>query len=232
MIDLRLHQIVFAVGGKRRRAGQHFVEHDGEAVEVASLVAFLAAQLLGRHVGERADDAAAAVQPLAAADARNAEVHDLEHAVLGDHQVRRFDVAVDHAHAVGVSQAVGGLRNDGEAFAHVERRVALGQDVVEGVAAHQLHHHVEILAVRDQRVERGDVRVIEPGEARRLGAKPVGEIGVAQQLGPQRLHRHFTLQHGVEGGMNLANAAFAEQVANLVLADRLRHRGSALALES
>ena len=185
MIDLRLHQIVFAVGGKRRRAGEHFVEHDGEAVEVASLVAFLAAQLLGRHVGERADDAAAAGQALAAADAGDAEIHDFQHAVFRHHQVRRFDVAVDHAHAVRVSQPVGGLRNDGEAFAHVERRVALGQYVVERVAAYQLHHHVEVLAVRDERVERGDVGVIEPGEAGCLGAEAVGEVGVAQHLGTQ-----------------------------------------------
>ena len=230
LIDLRLHQIVFAVRGKRRRAGEHLVEHDGEAVEIASLVAFLAAQLLGRHVGERADNAAAAGEPLAAADAGDAEVHDLEHAVFRDHQVRRFDVAVDHAHAMGVSQPVGGLGNDGEAFAHVERRIALGQYVVERVAAHQLHDHVEIFAVGDERVERGDVGVIEPGEARRLGAEAVDEIGVAEQFGTQRLHRHFALQHGVERGVDLPDAALAEQVANLVLADQLRHRDSELVL--
>ena len=72
--------------GRRARAhrvdaGQRLVEHEPERVEVAALVDALARRLLGRHVGERADDVAGAGQRLVAGQVGDAEVGQLGRAV-------------------------------------------------------------------------------------------------------------------------------------------------------
>src|SRR5580704_7744507 len=67
--------------------------------------------------------------------------------------------------------------------------------------------------------------MIKPCKAGGFGPESLDEIGVAQQFRTQRLHRHFALQDGVEGGVDLSDAAFAQQFADLVLADHPVHEG-------
>ena len=101
---------------ERQRAGRHLVEHGAEGKQVGAGVEFLAARLLGRHVGDRADGGAGAgevlfdgagghfrrrasgqVGVLADGHLGQAEVENLGVAALGHKNVCRLDVAVDDA---------------------------------------------------------------------------------------------------------------------------------------
>ena len=55
------------------------------------------------------------------------------------------------------------------------------------------------------------------GEVVRLDAKPIDERLVVHQFGTQRLDRDVAVEHGVARGMNLSDAALAEQFGDLVL---------------
>ena len=205
LADLRLQQLDLVEPGERRRARENLVEHDGERIEIAALVALAAAALLGRHIERRADRRAGARHAHAALHAGDAEVHDLHAPVIADHQIGRLNVAMDHAHLMRIGDAVGGLRDNGEALLDAERSAALAQHIVERAAAHQLHHHIELIAIGQERVERGDVRMIQTREALRLRLEAPDEFGILRQLGAQRFDRDLALDESVEGDMHLAH---------------------------
>ena len=91
-------------------AGQHLVEDDPQAVDVAPPVdlAVLAAGLLRRHVGGGAQHLAVDGDgDLAGLALGQAEVHQVGLAVLVDHDVLGLDVTMDHAVLVGIMEGVG-----------------------------------------------------------------------------------------------------------------------------
>ena len=71
--------------------------------------------LLGRHVGEGADDVSGGGQRRAVGEARDAEIHQLRArgvALLGDEDVLRLDVAVDDRARVGVVERLAEIGAD------------------------------------------------------------------------------------------------------------------------
>ena len=111
-------------------AGGHFVEHDAEGEKIGAAVEFLAAQLLGRHVGHGADCGAGAGEieaggvghglriaaggPGGACDFGETEVENFGVAAVGDENVGGLDVAVDDSLAVGGFEGVGDFDRHGE----------------------------------------------------------------------------------------------------------------------
>ena len=128
---------------ERRHAGDGFVHHAAKCVDVAARVGGFSAGLLGGEVLCGADDGGGLrhggggiIQR-----ARDAEVHHLHGTGVGDHDVGRFDVAVDDA---GV---VAGLQRPGDR--QQQFRGALGgqrpfvaHDVAQVHAVDELHHDV------------------------------------------------------------------------------------------
>jgi hypothetical protein len=143
------------------------VEHRAQRVDVRARVHALdlAARLLGRHVGRRADDAALdgaelvllALPALEAGDAgrarvdadvlgvgladepRQAPVHHEDLAEAPDHHVARLQVAVDHALRVGVAHRLRELeqhRRDARRAPAVLAAPREVEDLREGAAAH------------------------------------------------------------------------------------------------
>ena len=94
-----------AVHRIRPRTCEAFVQHACQRVDVRAWVDVTALESLGRHVGHRAQRAARGRQPLLAGRARQAEVDQVREVVLGDQDVRRFDVAVDQADSCAASRA-------------------------------------------------------------------------------------------------------------------------------
>ena len=126
------------VAAKGQRAGGHLVEHDAEGEQVGAGVEFLAARLLGRHVGDGAQWRAGAGEVLvvdgseaerdrlrAGGDARGdlgeAEVENLGVAARGDEDVGGLDVAVDDALGVGGVEGVGDFDGQREQGFVIER---------------------------------------------------------------------------------------------------------------
>ena len=100
-----------AVAAHRVHAGPALVEHQRERVDVGGLGHALALGLLGRHVGERADDVAGARERVADREVGDAEVGELGEAGAGrglgdDDHVLRLDVAVDDLLRVRVRERV------------------------------------------------------------------------------------------------------------------------------
>src|SRR5207248_8269688 len=90
-----------------RRASKHLVENHARGEEIRAHVRRLAADLLGRHVADGAEDRAALrVQRLAdrLEELGDAEVENLQPPVAREEEVGRLQVAVDDALVVGRAQ--------------------------------------------------------------------------------------------------------------------------------
>ena len=212
-----------AVPDERRSAGQQLVEQAAGRVDVGPRVDGLAAGLLGGEVLRGPDDGRGLGHGVRVAHrASDAEVHHLDVAARGEHDVPRFDVAVDDAGAVAVVER--GQHTAGD----LERTLgqdlaALAQDVAQGASGHELHDDVglhRLTAVGGRLlagvVDGDDGRVVERGRALRLAAEPGLERRVAGQVGAEPLDRDHAAQAAVVSLAHLGHAAPAEQLAELV----------------
>jgi hypothetical protein len=96
----------------------------------------------------------------------------LERARPVHHQVRRLQVAVNDPQAVGLVESIKGLQHERDG--HAERQRALPpDDLGQRQPTHVLHDHEVIVAVPQEAVERGDVRMVEPRQRDGLAAKPL-----------------------------------------------------------
>ena len=139
-----------SASGKRRTAGRHFVQDQSEREEVRSRVHLFAAQLLGRHVGQRADRDARVGQEGSGLGSRrcrvvwrnarvcfgDAEVENLRSA-RGQQDVGGLDVAVDDAGGMSRLEGVGEGRADLEDGPQVQRAVT--DSLLQGLTLEQLH---------------------------------------------------------------------------------------------
>ena len=156
-----------ALSAERGPTGEQLEEDDAGRVEVGASVDGLAACLLGREIlggaehGTGLGDRRGVVRD----GARDAEVHHLDLAGLGDHDVARLDVAVHEERPVAVFQCREYLRDDAHGFGLLDR--AVGDDVLEEPSVDELHHDVGDLLLIAQLVDRGLLaRVEDPDDGR------------------------------------------------------------------
>jgi hypothetical protein len=137
--------------GERRLAGQHFIHHAAERVDVASRVNRASRRLLGAHVQhgtERETGAGERVRGRAVAhDLRDSKVCD-DGRAAADEDVLRLDVAVDDALRVRIVEREADVTGDLQGL--VERELALLIEPIAERGALQHRHHVvqDLRAVR------------------------------------------------------------------------------------
>ena len=106
-------------------SGGHLVEQHPERIDIRAGIVRVAAQLLGRHVRERAEDRARLRQVghgvRCVEETREAEVEDLRGSGGGQHDVAGFQVAVQNPAPVGVVKGIGDLRSDSDHLVEIER---------------------------------------------------------------------------------------------------------------
>ena len=127
----------------RPSAGDQLVEDQAERIDVGPLVGRLAARLFRRHVVERANQRAGhRIDGRARGRPRDAEVHQQRMVLRIDHDVRRFQIAMDDAGFVRGGEAGGDLTGEQQHARQRQPRFALQQGRQVG-ALHVLHRQIE-----------------------------------------------------------------------------------------
>ena len=139
-----------------RLAGENFVEHQAERIDVALHRDFFAGQLLRRHVGR------SAVANLFAGDfvgqRGQAEIGDHHVAAAVEHDVGRFQIAMQNTFGVRGGQARAQLARDFDGF--VGRQAAdAAQQRSQVFAIHVLHRQVRLAVDFAEIVNAADIGV-------------------------------------------------------------------------
>ena len=181
-------------------AGEQLVEHDARAVNVGPDVdpVRLAARLLGRHVGRRAQHL-----PVLGHDGflglalGQAEVHQVRLALGIEQDVGGLDVAVDHAVAVGTVEGVANGRDQFRRFAERDRSAGF-ERAAQRRALDEFLDQVEraVLGLTGL-VDRDDAGVLELGCAARFSQEPGCVFRAGEVAGPGNLDRHLAAELGV-----------------------------------
>ncbi len=222
------------LGLERRASDEHVVEHAPERVDVGASVDRLAAALLGRHVGRRAEHRAPerrrrgvrASAPLQLCDPEVEHLGDRAAVRLFEHDVVGLEVAVDHARFVGRVNGRADLSHQGDGA--IDRQPPeLFELGAQRAAVDELHHEVHPdLGRRSEVVDRHDVRMLEVRDRARLAQKAVRHPRVGEQVVADDLERHGSIERQVGRAVDGAHAASGEERLDPVapLDDRARFR--------
>jgi len=212
-------------------AGEHFVGHDAEGVDVAPLVERIACELLGAHVRRRADDGAltrefgfARVGFVAALG--DAEVENFDEVALSgsvrDHNVFRFEIAMDDASRVGFRQRAANLTQDASSACKVQLSFS-AQDARKVFALDELHHEKQFALFGCPKVvDVNGVRVLERGENAHLTMKPLPNQFISRKLTVQRFDGDLARMssEGLLSNVDCTHSALAEPRDNTELASQ------------
>ena len=138
---------------------------------------------------------------------RDAEVGNLQHAVLAQEEVRGLDVAMDEAGVMRVLQACRSLYDEADRFG-VRQFAAGGQRR----ARHVLHHDEEAAASFTRVVDPHDVRVGQPAREPGLAKETRANALVGSELLGEDLDRHRPLQLLVAREIDHSHRATSECV--------------------
>ncbi len=216
---------------KRRTAGRHFVQHQPEREEVRSRVDLFAAQLLRRHVGQRADNAARVGQERSGLELRRrrvsrrnarvgfdeAEVENLR-SVRGQQDVGGLDIAVDDAGGMSRLKGVGEGGADLEDDPLVQR--AVRDSLLQGLTLEQLHDN-ECLAIGrfSDVVDRADVGVLQGCHCLRFALESLASSSRIGGVRRQQLDGHVSGKSLVTRLVDLAHATRTDGGNDLVRAE-------------
>ena len=204
--------------------GEHFERDHRQRELVRAPVHQLALHLLGRHVVGRADDVAGHGELVRRRDLGNAEIRDLGRAVPGDHDVGRFDVAMDDAFLVRIVERHGGLSQDAE---HPLGRNGLRfrQHLVERRPIDVFHGDIGQLALLLHVVDGDDSGVRQDARRPRFPkqalAQPVLFLGIAPSAEMDGLDGHRPADIGVDGVVHHPHGAPPQFPDDLISPDAL-----------
>ena len=147
-------------------------------------------ELLGARVLRRSHEAAhrdiRAAFP-ANRRAREAEVDDLDYelvflvVLVGDHDVRRLDIAMNESLPRRGTQGAGNLKGDLKGISHPEGGILVLYQGFDGLAVDPLHCVEETLLVVSEMVDARDIAVAQSGGGARFAQEP-GAGGLAVQV--------------------------------------------------
>jgi hypothetical protein len=147
-------------------AGDHLIEHQAEAENVAARIEGLAFRLFRRHIGQGARDAhRLGDRFISGCNLRQPEIEQLG-GTFGRHQdIRGLKIAVQNAACVCFFQRPSDLNRKPHGLFRRQR-------TLERLALDVLHHQI----VRADIVQRANVRMVQRGDRARLLVEPGGVL--------------------------------------------------------
>ena len=223
----RLHDLGRELEGrpprKWERAGSHLVQQHSKGPQIAGSSGRLALQHFRRHVGERAaadggcgSGGRGGFRRRGAVSIRQAKVHDLDAAFLGNQHVRAFQIAVNDASLVRVREGFGHLDAVVEHF--VQAQSLFGNPIAQPPAIHELHDDEVVPADLIDAVDRADPWMSERRCRARLEQKLVAQ-GAASGLG-QNLDGDRSVELLIAGAVDHPHRAGADDVEDGVVPER------------
>src|SRR6266404_2096671 len=150
------HQRFGSLLGEGPLSGEHLEEHHPQCVDVCPGIARFPQQLLGRHVGKRAQNHARLRYPtgdfLTREEQCDPEVEDLRITVGGERHVARLEVAVKEPMPVRIVERVGDCGAEPEHIVHWQRA---GCETRLECPARDVFHDQELVAIASIEVEDG-----------------------------------------------------------------------------
>ena len=219
---MRIQFVEHAPFRERRMSGQQVEPRRSQRIEVAADVGgFAVASLFRSHVIDGADGRAGARDVglhRFINRASQAHVGELHGAVLGDHQVRGLDVAMDDLLFVSVLQRHRGLPNDIHR-ALGRHRAAFGDDRVRVGPVDEFEGDVKVSVRLAGIVNGDDVVVLECGGRLSLGLEPFDKRRVLCLFFSQDFQRDLPPKLCVGGEKDCPHAALAELLDDRVPAE-------------
>ncbi len=223
-VDDLVQELGEVAGTERAVAGQQFVHHGAERIQVRGIGQLEALHLLGRHVAGAAGDAFDA-RDVRVGHQCDAKIDDAHVAVLREHDVRGLDVAVDHAARVRVVQRLGALEHELDHVIDAQQVVGAAVGRQRARAVHVLGDDIAVAVLFAGVVDRQDVRVVQHAHHVRFGqehlAGDAGALVVAGDIHRVDLDRHVAPVVRVVREIHGAGAAAPDLVDDEVLADAL-----------
>src|SRR5690606_16500568 len=152
---------------------------------------------------------------------RDPEVHHLDGVCsrLGQHYVGGLDVAVNDAEVMGVAECVAHCGADTDGILPRQRTVTT-ESLFDRFASNVLHHHVELVAVTFESVERGNTRMRQPCQRHRLAPESIQQSRPAGQVGAEHLDRDIALEQFIASTEHGTHPALAESLGDAILAEQ------------
>ncbi len=215
-LEVREHDRDVRLALEGRLAGEAFVEHAAERVDVGAPVHVLAGDLLGGDVVDRPHEVAVVAGPaLVGESLREAEVREVgvvravEAGAGVEQHVGGLHVAMDEATRMRGVESARHLGEDPDRFPRLER--AVPQPLLEVRTLHVAHGDEEQLAELSGLVDRDDVRVVDRGRELGLPQEALAEGRVLGQVGGEELERDVASQADVLGEVDDTHTTATEQ---------------------
>ena len=197
-----------------RAAREHLVHDHTQGIDVRAVIH---PRTLGLLRGDVMDAAQGLPRQsiLGGAHPCDAEIGDLDGAVLQNHDVVGLDVPVDDAPAVGVVQGLGDLHGKMQRLAPVEGTFLL-QILLERDPLDQLHDDVVGLAGAGNVIDTDDIRVRQHGDRLGFRVEPAAELLVPRKFVLQYFHRDHTIEPVVQSLIDHGHSAGADHFQYLI----------------
>ena len=159
---------------KGRPARHHLIHDNTEGIQIRSGIGVAALGLLGRNIVDGAQSLLG--QGIALAhNPGNAEVHDLDAAVLQHHHIVGLDVPMDNAPAMGVFQALGDLHGKMQGLLPVEHALDF-HVLLQGNTVDELHDDIVRRIRRGNVIDLDNIGMAEHGNSLTLRPEPAAEL--------------------------------------------------------
>ena len=213
-VFLQLHQrnggIVIRL--KRNLAGEHFVQHNANRIDIGATIGIFALRLLGAYVMHRTDRRGLVnVFGFHMVEPGDAEIRDLDVGVGQQNDILRLDIAVHDPLVVGVLQCAQDLDHEMLRFTDIERFLTV--DIFfERDALHVFHNNIlEVLAETDV-VYLYDIRVRQYGDRFGFVFEPHAELFVRLEFIFKDFYGNNTVVYPVVGLIHNRHTADAHDL--------------------